>query len=207
MADPPGQYVAYDHTDLERRRKKLWNLAEGVPLTILGGIDLRALVTGGIAFLGLLGGVMLAAPVVPGLALNVWTILGCLAIAVTLYVLWPRRWRNGLTTEQNILVAVDYLFLQPRRIHGLAEDVEPEIVHWRVILWRPVHPRWYHALARARAERAERLLRPCPADPYDPYYPHDLHDPYDEEPDPSASPTTSATSDRAAGPATDPVRE
>ena len=160
MADPSGQYVAFDHTDLERRRKKLWNLADGVPLTIVGGIDLRALVVAGVAFLGLLGAVMALAPLVPAVTLNLWWILGCLGIAAFLYVVWPRRWRNGLTTEQNLLVAADYLFLQPRRIHGLAEDVEPEVVHWRVILWRPVRPKWHRALDAARDRRADRLIRP-----------------------------------------------
>ncbi|WP_020574974.1 PrgI family protein [Actinopolymorpha alba] len=169
MAEPSGRYVAFDHTDLERRRKKLWNLAEGVPLTIIGGIDLRALVIAGVVFLGLLGGVMAAAPVLPAIALNLWTILGCLTIAIAIYSLWPRRWRNGLTTEQNLLVAADYLFLQPRRIHGLAADVEPEMVHWRVILWHPVHPRWHRALAEARAGRADRLIRRQSGDTAPPY--------------------------------------
>ena len=154
MSDTNGQYVAFDHTDLERRRKKLWNLADGVPLTVIGGIDLRALVIAALAFLGLLGAVTALAPVIPFVALDLWSILGCTAVAVVLYVVWPRRWRNGLTTEQNLLVAADYLFLQPRRIHGLAEDVEPDVVHWRVILWRPVHPRWHRKLAAARDKRA-----------------------------------------------------
>lgn len=157
---PDGQYVAFDHTDLERRRKKLWNLADGVPLTIVGGIDLRALVVASSVFLGLLGLVMALSPILPLVELNAWSILGCLGLAVALYVTWPRRWRNGLTTEQNLLVAADYLFLQPRRIHGLAADVEPDVVHWRVILWRPVHPRWYRDLAAARDARADRLVRP-----------------------------------------------
>ncbi|MEQ7006031.1 hypothetical protein ABN028_07495 [Actinopolymorpha sp. B17G11] len=160
MAESSGQYVAFDHTDLERRRKKLWNLADGVPLTLIGGIDLRALVVAGVLFLALLGGVMALAPVVPVLAFDVWSILGSLSIAALVYVLWPRRWRNGLTTEQNLLVAADYLFLQPRRIHGLAEDVEPDVVHWRVILWHPLHPRWYGKLAEARRARWSRLIRP-----------------------------------------------
>ncbi|HEY8456245.1 MAG TPA: hypothetical protein VIL34_11660 [Actinopolymorphaceae bacterium] len=152
-------YVAFDHTDLERRRKKLWNLAEGVPLTLVGGVDLRALVVAGVVFLGLLGLVMLVAPVVPFLAFDIWTILGCLGLAIVLYVLWPRRWSNGLTTEQNLLVAADYLFLQPRRIHGLAADIEPDVVCWRVILWHPLHPRWHRKLQAARATRSARLIR------------------------------------------------
>jgi hypothetical protein len=160
VAESSGQYVAFDHTDLERRRKKLWNLADGVPLTLIGGIDLRALVVAGVLFLGLLGLVMALAPAVPVLAFDVWSILGSLSIAALVYVLWPRRWRNGLTTEQNLLVAADYLFLQPRRIHGLAEDVEPDLVHWRVILWHPLHPRWHRKLAEARGARQARLIRP-----------------------------------------------
>lgn len=175
MSETSGQYVAFDHTDLERRRKKLWNLADGVPLTMIGGIDLRALVVAGVVFLGLLGAVSALAPVVPLLSFNPWTILGCLVIAAFLYVMWPRRWRNGLTTEQNLLVAADYLFLQPRRIHGLAEDVEPEVVHWRVILWHPVHPRWHKKLAAARQRRAGRLIRP-----YASVLPDDSVSPYDD---------------------------
>jgi hypothetical protein len=155
-----GQYVAFDYTDLERRRKKLWNLADGVPLTIIGGIDLRALVVAGSVFLGLLGLVLALSPVLPVVEFDLWSILASLGIAVTLYITWPRRWRNGLTTEQNLLVAADYLFLQPRRIHGLAADVEPDVVRWRVILWRPVHPRWYDELSAARDVRAGRLVRP-----------------------------------------------
>ena len=162
MANPNTNYVAFDHTDLERRRKKLWNLAEGVPLTIVGGIDLRALVIAGSLFLVLLAALAGLAPL-PLVAFNLWWILSCLGLAVVTYVVWPRRWRNGLTTEQNLLVAIDYLFLQPRRIHGLAEDVEPDVVHWRVILWRPRGMRWHARLARARARRAG-IVRPHPDD-------------------------------------------
>jgi hypothetical protein len=165
------QYAAFDHTDLERRRKKLWNLAEGLPLTFLGGIDLRALVIAGLLFVGSLF-LLLAGQGLPLVDFNLWSILSCLAVAVGLYLLWPRRWRNGMTTEQNLLVALDYILLQPRRIHGLAADVEPEAVHWRVILWNPRGRRWQLALARARAGRARRahtdqrtgLLRAHPAD-------------------------------------------
>lgn len=165
------QYTAFDHTDLERRRKKLWNLAEGLPLTVLGGIDLRALVIAGLLFVGLLS-LLLAGQPLPLVDFNLWSILSCLAVSVGLYLLWPRRWRNGMTTEQNLLVALDYLLLQPRRIHGLAADIEPEAVHWRVILWNPRGRRWQLALARSRAARASRaaadrragLLRTHPAD-------------------------------------------
>lgn len=156
MADPVQQFTAFDHTDLERRRKKLWNLAEGVPLTIVGGIDLRALVVAAVTLLAFLGLTLLLAPV-PIVGFGVWSILFCLAISVVVYILWPRRWRNGLTTEQNLLVAADFLFLQPRRIHGLAADVEPDMVHWQVIFWQPRGRRWRLALANARTKR--RLIR------------------------------------------------
>lgn len=152
-AERPPQYAAFDHTDLERRRKKLWNLADGVPLTVIGGLDLRALVVAMVVFLGSMAIVFTLAPL-PFIALNLWSILGCLVMSITFYALWPRRWRNGLTTEQNLLVAADYLFLQPRRIHGLAADVEPEAVHWRVILWQPYGPRWRASLSRARSRRS-----------------------------------------------------
>lgn len=166
-----SHYTAFDHTDLERRRKKLWNLAEGLPLTILGGIDLRALVIAGVLFVGLLSLLFVGQPA-PLIDFNLWSILTCLGLAVGTYLLWPRRWRNGMTTEQNLLVALDYLLLQPRRIHGLAADVEPEAVHWRVIFWNPRGRRWQHNLAKARAVRAQHaaadqrlgLLRAHPAD-------------------------------------------
>lgn len=152
MADNNAQYTAFDHTDLERRRKKLWNIADGLPLTMIGGIDLRSLVVALLLFLGLVA-VTIALIALPFVDLNGWVILVYAVIAIGVYWLWPRRWRNGLTTEQNLLVAVDYLVLQPRRIHGLAADVEPEQVHWRVILWDPVHPRWRRTLAESRADR------------------------------------------------------
>ena len=168
MADPVQQFTAFDHTDLERRRKKLWNLADGVPLTIIGGIDLRALVVAAVSFLALLGITILLAPL-PVIEFGLWTTLVSLALAVVIYVLWPRRWRNGLTTEQNLLVAADFLFLQPRRIHGLAADVEPDVVHWQVIFWHPVGRRWRLGLANARARRRlirwhadDELLEPAP---------------------------------------------
>ncbi|GAB3404987.1 hypothetical protein [Flindersiella endophytica] len=168
-----SHYTAFDHTDLERRRKKLWNLAEGLPLTILGGIDLRALVIAGLLFVGLLS-LLFVGQSAPLIDFNLWSILICLGLAVGTYLLWPRRWRNGMTTEQNLLVALDYLLLQPRRIHGLAADVEPEAVHWRVILWHPRGQRWQHSLAKARATRARHaaedqrpgLLRAHPADEF-----------------------------------------
>lgn len=161
MADPVQQFTAFDHTDLERRRKKLWNLAEGVPLTIVGGIDLRALVVAGLTLLALLGLTLVLSPL-PGIEFGIWPVLVCIALAVTMYIVWPRRWRNGLTTEQNLLVAADFLFLQPRRIHGLAADVEPDVVHWQVIFWHPVGRRWRRGLANARAKR--RLIRWHPDD-------------------------------------------
>lgn len=154
------QYTAFDHTDLERRRKKLWNLADGIPLTVLGGIDLRALVMAIFVFAGSL----LIATLLPVVAFSIWMILACAGLAVAGYVLWPHRWRNGLTTEQALLVLVDFIFLQPRRVHGLAADVEPEVVHWRAILWRPVGLTWRRKLARARRLRANRLLRAHPDD-------------------------------------------
>lgn len=161
MADTPTQYTAFDHTELERRRKKLWNLAEGVPLTVIGGVDLRALVMAATLFLGLVA-VTAGLSTLPFFGLSPWVILVHLAIASLGYYLWPRRWRNGMTTEQNLLVAADYLLLQPRRIHGLAADVEPEQVHWEVILWHPNGLRWRERLAAGRQVR--RLVRPHPDD-------------------------------------------
>jgi hypothetical protein len=161
MADPVQQFTAFDHTDLERRRKKLWNLADGVPLTIIGGIDLRALVVAAMSFMAFLGITVLLTPL-PVIEFGLWTTLVSLALAVLIYVLWPRRWRNGLTTEQNLLVAADFLFLQPRRIHGLAPDVEPDVVHWQAIFWHPVGRRWRLGLANARAKR--QLIRWHPDD-------------------------------------------
>lgn len=154
------QYTAFDHTDLERRRKKLWNLADGIPLTVVGGVDLRALVMAIFVFAGSL----LITTLIPVVPFSIWTILACAAIGVAAYVLWPHRWRNGLTTEQALLVLVDFMFLQPRRVHGLAADVEPEVVHWRVILWHPSGEAWRRKLARARRLRAARLLRAHPDD-------------------------------------------
>ena len=159
--EPSGPYTAFDHTDLERRRKKLWNLADGVPLTIIGGIDLRAFVIATVTFLGLLGLAILLSPL-PIIEFGLWPILVCLGLAVGMYVIWPRRWRNGLTTEQNLLVVADFLFLQPRRIHGLAADIEPDLVHWRVIMWHPTGRRWRLALAHARSRR--KVLRRHPDD-------------------------------------------
>lgn len=158
MADTSGQgsYAAFDHTDLERRRKKLWNLADGIPLTILGGIDLRALVIAVFVFAGLLP-LGLLVPIPP-----LWAILACVGVAVGVYILWPHRWRSGLTTEQALLVVLDFLFLQPRKVHGLAADVEPDVVHWRVILWHPRSRKWRAALAVARSRRT--LRRPHPDD-------------------------------------------
>lgn len=164
MTSQPSKYAAFDHTDLERRRKKLWNLAEGIPLTMIGGIDLRALAVSGGVFLGLLA-LSASLPFVPFLGLNVWAVLVYLAIAVCMYVLWPRRWGNGMTTEQNLLVMADYLLLQPRRIHGLAADVEPDEICWRVIWWHPLDPRWHRELAAAR-RAAPHLRRAHPSDGY-----------------------------------------
>lgn len=155
-----GQYTAFDHTDLERRRKKLWNLADGIPLTIVGGIDLRALVIAIFVF----GALLPLTTFVPVVGFSVWSILGAGVVAIAAYVLWPHRWRNGLTTEQSLLVVMDFMFLQPRRVHGLAADVEPEVVHWRVIFWNPTGMAWRLALARARLRRRSRLLRRHPDD-------------------------------------------
>lgn len=136
-SDAPAPMVAYDHTDLLNRPKRIWNWGN-IPLP---GLLLPAL---GAAFgFGVVWIVALLSlsAFVPFLGLSILTSPLYLGPPVAVYFVWGRPLPSALTLSQQVVVWADY-WVQPKRLQGLAADREPEELHWQVILWQPDAPRW-----------------------------------------------------------------
>ncbi|MGW1785917.1 hypothetical protein ACWCQQ_43590 [Streptomyces sp. NPDC002143] len=148
---PPEPLVAYDHTDLVNRPKRIWNWGN-IPLP---GLLLPAL---GAAFgFGLLWLITLftMSAFLPFLGMSMWTSILYFGPPFGIYFVWGRPLPSALTLSQQIVVWTDWWF-QPKRLQGLSADQEPEQLHWQVILFTPGSPRWqarYDAARRAAAER------------------------------------------------------
>ncbi|MGV4986305.1 hypothetical protein ACWC0C_35215 [Streptomyces sp. NPDC001709] len=149
--DAPEPLVAYDHTDLVNRPKRIWNWGN-IPLP---GLLLPAL---GAAFgFGLLWLVALfsLAAFLPFLGMSIWTSLLYFGPPIAVYFVWGRPLPSALTLSQQLVVWADWWW-QPKRLQGLAADREPEQLHWQVILWAPGSPRWQARYDAARRSAAER---------------------------------------------------
>ncbi|WP_392893479.1 hypothetical protein [Streptomyces sp. LN699] len=136
--DAPAPMVAYDHTDLLNRPKRIWNWGN-IPLP---GLLLPAL---GAAFgFGVLWFVLLLtlSTLLPFLGLSLITSVLYLGPPVGVYFVWGRPLPSSLTLSQQVVVWADY-WMQPKRLQGLAADREPEELHWQVILWQPGASRWH----------------------------------------------------------------
>ncbi|MET7932481.1 hypothetical protein [Streptomyces sp. NPDC005322] len=152
MANGPSEpMVAYDHTDLLNRPKRIWNWGN-IPLP---GLLLPAL---GAAFVfGLLWLIVLLSlsAVLPFLGMSVWTSVLYFGPPFAIYFVWGRPLPSALTLSQQLVVWVDY-WLQPKRLQGLSADREPEKLHWQVILWQPGSSSWHARYGAARRTAAER---------------------------------------------------
>ncbi|MEC4018249.1 hypothetical protein [Streptomyces sp. H27-D2] len=149
--EAPEPMVAYDHTDLLNRPKRIWNWGN-IPLP---GLLLPAL---GAAFgFGLLWLVALLSlsAFLPFLGMSMWTSIFYIGPPFAVYFVWGRPLPSALTLSQQLVVWADYWF-QPKRLQGLAADREPEELHWQVILWQPGSPRWHSRYDAARRAAAER---------------------------------------------------
>ncbi|WP_234330857.1 hypothetical protein [Streptomyces sp. NRRL F-4474] len=147
--DAPATMVAYDHTDLLNRPKRIWNWGN-IPLP---GLLLPAL---GAAFaFGVLWIVVLlsVSAFVPFLGLSLITSVLYLGPPVGVYFVWGRPLPSALTLSQQVVVWADY-WVQPKRLQGLAADREPEELHWQVILWQPQARRWHKRYDAALATAA-----------------------------------------------------
>ncbi|MBH5336136.1 hypothetical protein IHE55_15625 [Streptomyces pactum] len=149
--DPPEPLVAYDHTDLLTRPKRIWNWGN-IPLPGLLLPALGASFVSGIAWVVLLTAV---SSVVPFLGLSLLTSLLYFGPPVAVYFVWGRPLSSTLTLSQELVVRADY-WLQPKRLQGLGADREPEELHWQVILWTPGSPRWHRRYAAAREAAAQQ---------------------------------------------------
>ncbi|MFF1624823.1 hypothetical protein [Streptomyces sp. NPDC058272] len=155
--------VAYDHTDLVNRPKRIWNWGN-IPLP---GLLLPAL---GAAFgFGLLWLILLfsLSAFLPFLGMSMWTSVLYFGPPFAVYFVWGRPLPSALTLSQQLVVWVDY-WCQPKRLQGLAADQEPEDLRWQVILWAPGSPRWqsrYDAARRAAAERGTSFSASVAASP------------------------------------------
>ncbi|MFE0600794.1 hypothetical protein ACFW2T_09390 [Streptomyces sp. NPDC058892] len=150
MQDAPEPMVAYDHTDLLNRPKRIWNWGN-IPLP---GLLLPAL---GAAFgFGLLWLVTLLSlsAFLPFLGLSVVTSVLYIGPPVGVYFVWGRPLPSALTLSQQVVVWADYWF-QPKRLQGLAADREPAELRWQVILWQPGSPRWQRQYEEALAAAAQ----------------------------------------------------
>ncbi|WP_060883818.1 hypothetical protein [Streptomyces caniscabiei] len=155
---PPEPLVAYDHTDLVNRPKRIWNWGN-IPLP---GLLLPAL---GAAFaFGLLWLITLftLSAFLPFLGMSIWTSILYFGPPFGVYFVWGRPLPSALTLSQQLVIWADWWF-QPKRLQGLAADREPEELRWQVILWVPGSPRWqarYDAARRAAAARGTAFSAP-----------------------------------------------
>ncbi|MEU9998513.1 hypothetical protein ACGFYP_26575 [Streptomyces sp. NPDC048370] len=145
----PEPMVAYDHTDLLNRPKRIWNWGN-IPLP---GLLLPAL---GAAFgFGVVWMVALLSlsAFVPFLGMSMLTSVLYFGPPFGVYFIWGRPLPSALTLSQQLVVWADYWW-QPKRLQGLAADREPEELHWQVILWQPGSRRWQQSYEQALAEAA-----------------------------------------------------
>ncbi|MFJ9940657.1 hypothetical protein [Streptomyces erythrochromogenes] len=159
--DAPAPMVAYDHTDLLNRPKRIWNWGN-IPLP---GLLLPAL---GAAFgFGVLWIVVLlsVSAFVPFLGLSLITSVLYLGPPVGVYFVWGRPLPSALTLSQQVVVWADY-WVQPKRLQGLAADREPEELHWQVILWQPQARRWHKRYDAALATAARHGSSYAASAPY-----------------------------------------
>ncbi|WP_051872180.1 hypothetical protein [Streptomyces sclerotialus] len=149
--EAPEGMVAYDHTDLLNRPKKIWNWGN-IPLP---GLLLPAL--GASLAFGVLWFVLLLSlsAALPFLGFGVVTSILYFGPPIAVYFVWGRPLPSALTLSQELVVWVDY-WLQPKRLQGLSADREPEEMHWQVILWNPGSARWQSRYAAARAAASAR---------------------------------------------------
>jgi len=136
-----ARLVAYDHTDLRKRPKRIWNWGN-IPLP---GLLMPALgaALGAAALLYLALSALSVA--VPFLGLSMWTAALYFGPPLFLYWAWGKPMGSRLTLSQAIFVWADYTVVQPRRIHGLRRDSEPTDLRWVGIVWTPTDPGWLHA--------------------------------------------------------------
>ncbi|MGW7098405.1 hypothetical protein [Streptomyces sp. NPDC054838] len=145
-SDAPEPMVAYDHTDLLNRPKRIWNWGN-IPLP---GLLLPALGAAfGFGVLWLVALLSLSA-FLPFLGISMLTSVLYLGPPVGVYFVWGRPLPSALTLSQQLVVWADYWW-QPKRLQGLAADREPEELHWQVILWQPGSRRWQRQYEEARA--------------------------------------------------------
>ncbi|MFE9257593.1 hypothetical protein [Streptomyces sp. NPDC006879] len=147
--DAPEPMVAYDHTDLLNRPKRIWNWGN-IPLPGLLLPALGAAVGFGVLWLVVL---LSLSALLPFLGISMLTSPLYLGPPFAVYFVWGRPLPSALTLSQQLVVWADYR-LQPKRLQGLAADREPEQIHWQVILWQPGSPRWRQRYDSALAEAA-----------------------------------------------------
>ncbi|MFE6779045.1 hypothetical protein [Streptomyces sp. NPDC057702] len=148
--DAPEPLVAYDHTDLLTRPKRIWNWGN-IPLPGLLLPALGATFAFGIGWFVLL---TLVSTVVPFLGLTMLTSLLYFGPPIGIYFVWGKPLPSALTLSQEVVVWADYWF-QPKKLQGLGADQEPEEIRWQVILWAP-GPRWRQRHEAARAAYARQ---------------------------------------------------
>lgn len=141
--------IAYDHTDLLNRPKRIWNWGN-IPLP---GLLLPALGAAfGFGVVWLVTMLSLSA-FLPFLSLSMVTSVLYLGPPVAVYFVWGRPLPSALTLSQQLVVWADFWF-QPKHLQGLAADREPEELHWQVILWQPGSSRWQRQYDSASEEAA-----------------------------------------------------
>ncbi|MFF3016564.1 hypothetical protein [Streptomyces sp. NPDC057939] len=145
----PEPMVAYDHTDLLNRPKRIWNWGN-IPLP---GLLLPALGAAlGFGVIWLVALLSLSA-FLPFLGLSIVTSVLYIGPPVGIYFIWGRPLPSALTLSQQLVVWADF-WLQPKRLQGLSADREPEVLHWQVVLWQPGSQRWQRQYAEALATAA-----------------------------------------------------
>lgn len=142
----PEPMIAYDHTDLLNRPKRIWNWGN-IPLPGLLLPGLGAAFGFGVVWLVTM---LTVSAFAPFLSLSMLTSVLYLGPPVAVYFVWGRPLPSALTLSQQLVVWADY-WVQPKRLQGLAADREPDELHWQVILWQPGSARWQREYEKAAA--------------------------------------------------------
>lgn len=136
MADKQ-QIVAYTHTGLRDRPKRLWTFGD-IPLP---GVSIPGLGAGVVVFLAVIVLSTLVQQFTGGPVVLVGAVLGLVA-GWGAYAAWGADVSDLGGTLTSLTFWLDYRFRQPRVIVGAGADTEPAHLHWQAILWEPTDPGW-----------------------------------------------------------------
>lgn len=140
MADEEETPTAYCHTTLRDRPKLMWTFWEfSLPGVNMPGVVAGTVVIIAVALLGVGVDIVTGVDFLMYLLLFVGVTLG-----IGTYAFWGRPLADRMRMTEYLTVWGDWIG-QPKNLHGLGRDVEPEKLRWQVILWHPTDVGWLAA--------------------------------------------------------------